>query len=895
MTRPVGRSPLSVRTARRLYRLGRRVLPRTFETLEGPSLQAFFDEAVRDAHASGGWPMVARRTVSAVADLVSTACREHWDGLRETTAVLNTLPREARAAARGLRRARAFSVGLLVALVLGVGVGAALFTVVHAALAAPLPVADEGTLVHVGVVMDGAPPAASYPEYRDWRDGARALRSVAAYSRTSRTATGLDVPVRVSAALVTANFFETLGVPMAEGRAFTSDEEPEGADGVVILSHAFRVRHYTGVASVIGRVLRLGDRPYEIVGVLPRGFRFDLEPAEVFLPLGLRPLDLERRESRWLGVIGRLRTGDDAAASGRLEPVRAELEALSRAAARAAGNTGTAPLRVDVRTLRDAVVGNLTPILWLLGGAALLVTLAASASVGALALTRAIGRRRELAIRAALGASRWERLTAVMMEFVLLGAVGAVAAAIVGAWTARLAVALLPASVVSRATWLEGGPPIWLLLLFSLVLAAVACLPAVALAARDLQRSGTAGALRARAAGGLPARPLRRVLVSAQVALALVLLIGTGLMTRSLVRLLDVDPGFAPDRLLAMSVSLPVQRYPDGASVARLYDELTRRVAALPGVDQVGTIDEMPFTKDDGMVEVTTAATSAGDDPVMAVIRSASPGYFDALGITPSVGRVFDAADTAERPSAAVITTTLARRLFPDGRAIGRQLALTRSTGRFEIIGVVGDVRMGELDHEVLPAFYTCSLQDPSRSVQLVARTDVPAESLARDVRGVLQALDPDVPVYAVQTFRQARDETRAVVARRMVLFPLLLFGALATAIAAVGVYALTSQAVAERTSELGIRIALGATRGGVHRLVLRQGLLPAAAGVATGLVFAALTTRALGRVLYGVPAIDPVTFLAAAALMLALTMVAAAGPASRASRLDPARTLRAD
>ncbi|MEZ5319039.1 MAG: ADOP family duplicated permease [Vicinamibacterales bacterium] len=893
MSAPAGTAPASVRAARRLYRAATILLPRAFIAIHAAGLQAFFDEAVLEAHAAGGPRRVVRRTADALIDLIGTAGRLRGERVRELTVAARLLPREARAAARGLRRARAFAGGLLVTLVLGVGVGTALFAVVHAALLAPLPVADEDRLVDVVVHPDATAAAmpASYPEYREWRDASRTLGALAAYGRTNRTATGLDAPVRVAAALVTANFFDTLGVPMDQGRAFRPEEEPAGADDVVILSHEFRVRHYPAGGSVIGRTLRLGDRPYTIVGVLPDGFRFDLQPAEVFLPLGLTLVDLERRDSRWLGVVGRLADGTPGA-----EAARAELQAIAEAGnpVTVGSAAGGAPgPRVAVRRLRDAIVGGFAPVLWLLGGAALLVAGTAAASIGTLAVTRAIGRRRELAIRAALGASQSALVAAVAIEFVLLGLAGAALAAVAGAWTAQVAVHLLPDAIASRATWLAGGVPAGRLMLFALALATAACLPAVAVAARDLRRAGATGALRTGAPVGTGRRPIRGVLVAAQIALALVLLVGTGLVTRSLVRLRHVDPGFAPDRLLALGVSLPVQGYPDADAVARLYRELTARVAALPGVERAATIDEMPFTRDDGQVEVTAEAAMSGVEPVMALIRSASPGYFEAIGLAVTGGRTLEATDTAERPAVAVITDSLARRLFPDGRAVGRRLSLTRSKGRFEIVGVVGDVRMGELDREMRPAFYTSSLQDPSRSVQLVVRTGVPADRLTGDVRRVLAALDPDVPVYGVRTFAQARDATRGVTTRRLVLFPLMLFGGLATAIAVVGLYALMSQAVAERTPELGLRLALGASRGGVRRLVLRQGLVAAAAGVGAGLLLAALATRALGGVLYGVPALDPVSFLAAAAALIVLALGAAASPAARASRLDPIRSLR--
>ncbi len=881
-------TPIPVRVARRTYRAARKVLPRRRDAEYGDELQAFFDERSDDAYRAGGVGRLAGATTSALLDLAQTGWQERQPGKNVTT-LMRTLPREARAAHRSLRGAPAFSAGVVVALLLGVGVGSALFSIVHAALLAPLPFADEERLVAVAMrrSADAAERAVSYPDYADWRVRVDAFAgSLAAYSPTNRTVTGIGPPARVAVTLVTANFFATLGVPMAEGRAFRSDEERAGADGVAIVSHAFRAAHYATDGPVVGRTIRLSERPYQIVGVLPESFRFDLEPAEVFLPLGLTENDRVRRDSRWLGVIGRLRTG---VALGRAAD---ELAAASQDPSGHGVETGA--VRPDIRPLRAAIVGDVSRMMSLLAGASLLVALAAAASVGGLGLARAVARRREMAVRTALGAPLGALVAAFSMEFALLGAGGAIAAAVVGAWTARAGVRLLPEAIAARATYLAAGAPRGRLLVFALGLTVLSALPALALAARDLRRFSVAAVLRSGAghARTRQAGRMRGALVAAQVALAFVLATGAGLIGRSVIHLLDVDPGFSTDRLLALSVSIPVDRYANPPSVVRFYEALTERVGALTGVDRAAVVDEMPLSKDSGLVEVAAGDAPQGDR-VTAVIRSASPGYFATLGLRAEAGRLFDRADRADRPAVAVITKTLARRLFPDRDPVGRRLQLTRSTGAFEIIGVVGDVRMGELDRPMAPAFYTCSLQDPSRSAQLVVRTSMPVDRLVTLVRSEAALIDPDIPVYRVTTFGQARDATRGVASRRLVLYPLLLFAGLATTIAVLGVYALMSYAVCERLPEIGLRVALGASRAAVWRLVLRAALVPTMTGVGTGLVICLLAAGGVEGWLFGVSARDPVTLAISTSGLLTLALLAAAGPASRAARADPQVVMR--
>jgi putative ABC transport system permease protein len=428
------------------------------------------------------------------------------------------------------------------------------------------------------------------------------------------------------------------------------------------------------------------------------------------------------------------------------------------------------------------------------------------------------------------------------------------------------------------------------------VLVALALLPSVVIAFADVARLPLHAALKSGAASARAGSrlPLGGAPVVLQVALAVVLLVGAVLMTRSVGRLLSVPLGFQPDHVVAMSVSLPVERYQTPESVAGFYRDLRSQAARLPGVARVGIVDEMPLTKDTGAVRLHTAdRPAASSAETEALIRSASPGYFETMGIAILAGRDFAETDRDGRPPVAVLSRALASALFPGGQAVGRSVALARNTITFQVAGVVDDVRMGELDRTIRPAIYTCSLQDPSRSTQALVRTTRPAAEMASELRAVVRTIDPDVPVYRVRTMEEALGDTQGVATRRLVLYPLAAFGGLTALIAMFGLYGLLSYAMAQRTRELGIRVALGAETPAILRLAMGQGLGPALTGVVLGLALAAAGTRWLAGVLYGVGPFDAASFAGAAGLVLVISAAAAFVPARRASRVDPCVVLR--
>jgi putative ABC transport system permease protein len=792
-----------------------------------------------------------------------------------------------RTAFRTLWRAPGFVGSVVITLALGAGVSNALVAAIYAALLRPLPYADPARLVHLSIVRPatGAVLPASYPDYRDWSEGARSFERLAGYSRSNRTLTGTSTPARLAVTQVTANFFATLGVAPERGRVFRADEERDGADRVAVVTHDFWQRYLGGRTSALGETIQLSGVTYDVVGILPSGFEFALDSPALFVPLGLRPVDEARRDSHWLNVIGRLSPGSTMAQA------RSELATIASRT-----STNAVPERIDVVALRDSIVGNLRSVLFVLAGAALLVMLAAAASVANLTATRMVVRRREVALRAALGGSRAVILRMILAEVAVLGAAAVAASWIVGRWTVALALAMLPSSVLTSAPFLKASHVDAAVLGAGALLVVLALLPSLLIVAANLSRPSVqsvlkSGSASARATSRLP---LRGVPVALQVALAVVLIVGAALMTRSMEHLLSVGLGFEPNRLFAMSVSLPGERYQTGASVAGFYSELRREGGRLPGVEGIAVIDEMPLTKDDGAVRLyPTDRAQVPGQATETLIRSASPGYFETMGIRVLAGRTFSDADVADRPPVVVLSRALATALFPDRDPVGRSVALERNTLTFQVAGVVDDVRMGELDRAFRPAFYTCSLQDPSRSAQVIVRTSVPADEVVSAFREVLRSLDPDVPIYSAQTVNEVLANTRSVAARRIVLYPLVTFGVLTAIVAMFGLYGLLSYAVAQRTREIGIRLALGALPRTILRLAIAQGLGPATAGIVLGLAGAAAGTRWLTSALYGVGPFDVTSFAGAAGLVLAISLAAAFVPARRATRVDPAVTLR--
>jgi predicted permease len=802
-----------------------------------------------------------------------------------------------RFATRVLRRQPGFTVVVLLTLMLGIGANTAIFTVIDAALLRPLPYREADRLVHFWETHRGdvsQRSEASYPDFLDWRAQNRAFAAIEGYDETNLTVTADGAePLMLRGARVTPGFFPMLGVAPALGRAFVPEESLAGGAPVVVLSHGFWQRRLGSDPRVAGRLLTLDRRRYTVIGVLPPDFHFaPVEDAELWLPIDAAAQRASERFNHWLNVVGRLRPGVT------FDGARSDLSAIMRRLGAEYPETN-AGRDIALVPLRDEIVGAVRPTLLVLFGAVGCVLLVACVNVTGLTLARSAARGREIAVRSALGADRGRIVRQLLVESALL----AVAGGLLGALTARLGVrvivAALPAELTSGMPYLQHVRVDAAVMVYAAGLALAAGLLSGLAPALYVSRPSAAELLRHGGRGGTGgARPrLRGALVSAEIALTMVLLVAAGLMTRSLGRLLSVDAGFDAEQVLTARVALSGAAYDSATRQQQFFETLVEAVRALPGVRAAGAVRQLPLAG--GGTNTFRVEGRPAPDPASrpeATMRGVAGDYFRAMGIRVVAGRAFTDRDRVETQPVLVVSAGVARRLFGDGAsALGQRLRFYAfPESAWTIVGVVGDVKTGRLDADAPPTIYYTHLQGAENRMSIVARTVGDPTTLAGAVRREVGALDPTVPVYNVHTMEQQVARSPAVLARR---FPLRLVGAFAAAalsLAVVGIYGLVAYTVAQRTQELGIRVALGAQRRNILALVVRQGALLAATGVTVGLVVALWATRMLGSLLYGVSAADPLTYVAVAALLGGIAIAASYIPARRAARVDPMVALRA-
>jgi len=807
---------------------------------------------------------------------------------------MRTMLQDARYALRMLARSPAFTLAAVATLAVGIGANAAIFSLVRAVLLRPLPFAQPERLVALWEANDGkgwSRMPASPPNYLDWKAQSRSFESMGAYTDTTLVATergGSDAQ-RLDGAAVTSGFFETLGVSAVHGRVFRESETSPGHPAVVVLGHAVWTRRFGADPGIVGRTIRLDGDAYEVIGVMPASFRFPEPTADFWVPLSF-PADVgTQRGAHYLDVVARLRPGVTAAAA------RAEIRGIADRlrVAYPRSNTG---YTAGATPLSESLVGEVAPALTMLLGAVGLVTLVACANVENLLLARAARRRPEIAIRTALGAGRARLVRQLLTESAVLAVLGAAAGLALAEASLDSIVRLAPASVPRLAqVRLDGGV---LLFTAAWTVASVAIFGlAPALAAL---RSRPMHALRGHGAdaGGPPRRVgARQILVVAQVALALVLSAGAGLLIRSLARLSAVDPGFRAEGGLTYSLTLPGSRYPNEAACGAFVDRLLERMQALPGARSAGAIFGLPLTGMSFSSSFRPSDAPPADDEPSAQLRLATRSYFGTMGIPVVAGRGFTEADRRGAPIVILISESAARKFFPRGDAIGRRLRFgarpsqTRVEG--EVVGVVGDVRDAELGAGPTPEFYGSLEQVPTDQFHVVVRAAGAPDRLAASARAAVASLDPELAVSGLSTLD---DVVRRSVARpRFMVQLLLVFASLALLLCAIGVYGVTAYAVSRRTREIGIRMALGADRASVRAMVLREAARLAAAGVGLGLAGAFAATRLLRGFLFEIGPADPLTHAAVAVLLGAVAVAASALPARRAARLDPIAALRTE
>jgi len=809
---------------------------------------------------------------------------------------METLWHDLRFGIRMLAKSPGFTAVAVIALALGIGTNTAIFSVVNAVLLRPLPYQDPERLLIVWAnnTREGKPRYPISPaNFVDLRDQNQAFEQVAAYSTFIGTTvmTGRGEPRGALQSMVSPNLFALLGVDAALGRTFLLEEGQIGRDQVVLLSHGFWQRHLDSDPGIVGKTLTLGGNSYTVVGVMPRGFYFLQREIDLWLPLSFNAryhpsLAITNRGGGGFGVIGRLKPGLT------MEQARANLTAIARRLEQQYPEVNKG-LGATVLPLHEQVVGEIRQALWVLFGAVGFVLLIACANVATLLLARARSRAKEVAVRAALGAGRLRLVRQLLTESVLLAVVGGGLGLVLSFWGIPLLLAFSP-SEIPRQT--EIGINAWVLgftLAVSVLTGVVFGLaPALQASKTDLHETLKEGG---RTSAGSARHRLSSLLVVSEIALTLVLLVGAGLFVRSFIRLMRVDPGFNPENLLTMQIAVPQSQNSKVPQMLAYYDELFKRIEALPGVQAVGAATRLPLMPRNG---VTSTLTIEGR-PVPAAelpeieFRRASTNYFRAMGIPLLKGRYFTAQDTPQVPPVAIITESAARRFWPNENPVDQHIKTFSSPNApwLTIVGVVGDVRHFGLDSDARPEVYIASGQAPPSGPFMVVRTASDPLKLAAAVRAQVQAMNPDQPTDNIQTMSQVL--TASVAQRRFNMLLLGFFAGLALLLAAVGIYGLMSYTVTQRTHEIGIRMALGAQRRDIVRLVVGRGLVLALSGVGVGLAGAFALTHLASRLLFKVSATDPVTFVSISLLLTIVALVACYLPARKATKVDPMVALR--
>ena len=844
----------------------------------------YLDEAAAAHEARGLSPDAARRAARIelggevqVNEMVRGSGWEH---------TVETATADLRYAGRRLLAAPGFTAITVLTLALGIGATTAIFSALEPVLFEPLPYPEPGRLAAVvEVPRDGGRNAGTFGIYQGFAERAPSLASVAVMRTWQPTITGGAEPERLEGQRVSASYLRTLGVAPAAGRDFQADDDRPGAERVAIISDGLWHRRFGADRAIIGRVVTLDDDAYTVIGIMPPRFENVLAPAaELWTPLRY---DITQ-PSAWghhLRTVARLRPGVTAAGATR------ELDRVGHLVLReqrpASYDTTT---RFVASPLQAELTRGVRPALLAVLGAVTLLLLIACINVTNLLLARGVQRRGEFALRAALGAGRRRLVRQLLTESLLLALIGGAAGMLVALLGVRALRMLQPPGLHAGAIALDGQ-----VFLFALVVTTVIGLAFGVMPALEAARSDPHDALQqdTRRAAGRHGRT-RGALVAAEFALALVLLVSSGLLLRSLQRLFTEPAGFDPSRLLTMQVQVVGHRYDDDATASRLVDRILEAARQVPGVAAAAVSSQLPLSADDDEYGAQFEATPDAAAATYNAFRYAvSPGYLETMRIPLRRGRMLDDRDRAGTPLVAVISEALARERFRDGDPIGRRVSVG-ATGPYTIVGVVGDVKQLSLGLSEAEAVYVPFAQWPSdRAVSLVVRTPGDPASLAPAVRKAIWSVDKDQPVVRVATMDDL--VARSAAERRFALIVFEAFGLAALVLAAAGIYGLLAGSVAERTREMGVRSALGATRRVIVGLVLRQGMRLTFAGLVIGLAGAYTASRAIAALLFGISRADPLTYLGVTALLVLVSLAACLVPAWRAARVAPATALRAE
>jgi predicted permease len=913
--------------APRPYRVLLRILPAAFRQRHQTELETAFLACLERSRQRGRRAGMLSAWVGGVLDLVATAIVLRMDAHRRSMIAALSQPHESqgdsfmmnlwhdvRYAVRMVGRSPGFSAVVVLTLALTIGLNAAIFSVVDAVLLRPLPYRDAGRLALVYEAIPRAssgPIGFSAPDFRAFETRVTSFEGVAAFGGRQFELSGIDRPERVTAARVSAALFDVLGVAPALGRAF-SREDDEGRRPVVILTDGLWRRKYGADAGIVGRSIWLDRRSYTVVAVMPPGFvfpnrgtRINNAPADVYVPISFTTDELTGFASMYNNsVVARLKSGvtlEQADAE-----VRTVVGQLVRDIYPAPFRDGSFALSGSALSLRDETVGRVSTLLYVIFAAVGVVLLIACADIASLMLTRAAGRTREMAVRVALGAGRGTLVRQVLLETGALAVCGGVLGVFLAYWASGVFVRLAPAAMPRLHEVAVDGRVLGFGFLLSCVTALLCGLiPALELSRRpsgDTLKDGGRGAT-----SGLGRRRMFGVLVTAQFALAVVLLVAGGLLVRSLNRLMSVDPGFRADHVLTLATSLPAEAYPRASDVRGFYSRLLERVDALPGISATATATDLPLSireRRSFTIEMQPAATV--DLPHVVAHDWIAGRYFDAMGIAITRGRGIGPEDTADSERVVVINETMARRFWPGEDPLGRRIAWGGSPDHrgpwMRIVGVAADIKQGPLNSDTEPQTFQPSSQVSDqmvadnvwgglRALKVIVRSQTEPSATAAAVAAQVRTLDPSLPLAQVRTMEDVVTESAGP--HRFNTTVLASFASAALLLAALGIAGVLATSVSQRTQELGVRMALGAQRGDLLRMVLRQGMALALTGLAIGLPAAFAVTRVMSTLLFEVSPRDPATFAAVTAVLVIVALTASYLPARRATRVDPIVALR--
>ncbi|HKE57002.1 MAG TPA: ABC transporter permease [Pyrinomonadaceae bacterium] len=804
---------------------------------------------------------------------------------------MDTFLKDIRYAVRNLVRRPGFTVIAVVTLGLGIGANTAIFSAINALLLKPLPLPEPDRVV---AIWDKAPSRGvvhnevSMANYLDWRAQSQSYEHLALYRWWSTNLTGVESPERIQGFLVTANFLDALGMKPLMGRNFTTEENQPGKDLVAIITYSLWQRRFGGDPNILNKTIKLNSLTRTVIGVMPERFNFP-KGAEVYAPLPITPEMTGQRDFHSYYVVGKLKPGASP------QSAQAEIDNIMATLEKEYPNTNTG-LGANVYPIVKDTVRQYDTALWIMLGAVGFVLLIACANVANLMLARATGRQKEIALRAALGASRWRIIRQLLSESLIVALLGGVLGTLIGFWGIDALRAANPGDAAKFAPgWYQLGLN-FPVLVFTLGLSVLSGLVFGLAPAWQTSKPNLNDALKegGRQTGGGSHR-LRSSLVVFEVALSLVLLVGAGLLFRSFLTLVKTDAGFNPDNILTMNLILPGAKYKEEAQRFAFYNDLLQRVQHLPGIESAAFVNYLPLgganSSDNYLVEGAPEPPPGKENDGR--YRVCTPDYFQTMGIRLRSGRGFTEQDKAGTPPVVIVNEALARKHWPNQEAVGKRIRFYGPLDKapwIEVVGVVQDVKH-ELDLPVTPEFYLPHAQDSWNAMILVAKTRVEPTSLAPQIRQQVWAIDKDQPVFDVFTMQQVRSMSVTLQSFSSVM--LAIFAAVALVLAAVGIYGVMAYAVTQRTHEIGIRMALGARGSDVVKLIVRQGMVLAITGVVLGVAGSLALTRFMAKLLVGVEPTDPLTFAAVSFCLLAAALLACYLPARRATKVDPLVALR--